>query len=163
VEGVVWWVALCHFYDRKNLNDSFYFTAIFFKMKYKIARYSFEKEFITTGILNIKSSEQQTILNFIDNEIELEESAFYHPMAALENLRNTLEKKYQSLINCNGCRRDTAYRFTGGYGTYEIEFGKQATKDLHLFEPTTKIEMLCKVDEHIAAYNVWLNSLLQKC
>jgi hypothetical protein len=54
---------------------------------------------------------------------------------------------------------DTAYRATGGYGTYIIEYGKQARRSLSLFDPTQAIDQLCKVEKHKTAYGIWLKSL----
>ena len=89
-------------------------------------------------------------------------SELYHPLVALESLRIILEIEYKSIIGCNGCRIDTAFRPTGGYGTYKIVAGRQATEIMNIFEPTDEVDKLCTVDEHIIAYNKWIESLSEK-
>jgi hypothetical protein len=128
-------------------------------MIFSIKRYSLDKEFISIGNLTIASEEQRTNLRFSDNSIEVTASELYHPLTALESLRRTLEKEYSSIIACNGCRCDTSYRPTGGFGTYRTFLGQQATEWLNIFEPTNEIDKLCTVDQHKAAYTEWLNSL----
>ena len=128
-------------------------------MIFSINRYSLDKRFISEGNLTITSEGQRTTLLYADSEIEIKASELYHPLTALEGLREILEKEYSSIIACNGCRCDTAYRPTGGYGTYKIILGQQATERLNLFEPTNEIEKLCTVDQHKAAYKKWVNSL----
>ena len=91
-----------------------------------------------------------------------EVTELYHPLVALEKLRRKPEDNHFSIIGINGCRIDTSYRATGGYGTYLIENGKQAKKSLILFEPTQEINKLCLVNEHITAYDKWLESLKLK-
>lgn len=66
---------------------------------------------------------------------------------------------FNSTLAINGCRIDTAYRATGGYGTYIIEHGKQATNLVSLFDPTTEVDKLCSIDTHKTAFKTWLNSL----
>ena len=128
-------------------------------MTFTINRYSLDKHFISVGTLTISSEGQKTNLSFSDNIIEVSSSELYHPLVALASLRLTLEKEYSSLIACNGCRRDTSYRPTGGYNTYLIVACQQATKLMNMFNPTDQVEKLCTVDEHKMAYKDWLDSL----
>ena len=86
-------------------------------------------------------------------------SELYHPLVALKSLRKILEIEYASIIGCNGCRIDTSYRPTGGYGTYKIVTGQPATETMNIFEPTEEVDKLCTVDEHIIAYDKWIDSL----
>ena len=131
-------------------------------MKNIINRYSLTGEFILQGILNVESGGQSTRLTYTDSEIEEFSNELYHPIIALESLRKILETKHQSFINCNGCRIDSAYRETGGWGTYILTYGKQATESVNLFDSTDEITKLCTVDSHKAAYKVWLGSLGNK-
>ena len=124
-----------------------------------VDRYSLDKTFISKGQLKIEEQDHSTILTYIDNDINISASGLHHPIKALEDLRKQLETVFNSILAINGCRIDTAYRPTGGYGTYIIEYGKQATNSLNLFEATKAIDKLCSVEEHKAAYNAWLKSL----
>ncbi len=124
-----------------------------------IRRYSLTKENISTGTLTVLNKGQVTTLTFKDPIIEVTVSELNHPLMALESLRSVLEIEHKSLLDCNGCRIDTSYRATGGYGAYKIVSGQQATKILNIFEPTNDIEKLCTVEEHKAAYQKWMNSL----
>ena len=128
-------------------------------MTFSVNRYSLDKKFISAGSLTITSEGQRTSVVFSDGQVEAEASELYHPLIALESLRKILEQKHSSIIACNGCRSDTAYRPTGGFGTYKIVFGQQASERLNIFEPTTEVGKLCTVDEHKAAYKKWIASL----
>lgn len=129
-------------------------------MNYQIDRYSLDKQLIEKGRLYlIDDPKNKFKLIFKDSEIDVESINYDHPLLALENLRIKLEKKYNSLINCSGCRIDVAYRPTGGFGSYEIEMSKPATKRIALFEPTNKIELLSTVREQQSHYQEWLNSI----
>ena len=123
-----------------------------------IKRFSLDKQNISTGTLTVISQGQITNLTFKDSTIEVTVSELYHPLIALESLRKVLEIEHQSLLGCNGCRIDTSYRATGGYGTYKIVPRQQATETLNIFEPTNDIEKLCTVNEHKAAYQKWIDS-----
>jgi hypothetical protein len=126
-----------------------------------INRYSLEREFISRGILILKDERELTHLKYRDSLIEEFSNELYHPLIALEKLREILETKHQSLLGCNGCRIDTSYRATGGYGTYVIHKGIQAQANelLNLFYQTNEIAKLCTVAEHKIAYKEWLQSL----
>lgn len=124
-----------------------------------IRRYSLTKENISTGTLTVSSKGQVTTLTFKDPIIEVTVRELYHPLMALESLRRVLEIEHKSLLGCNGCRIDTSYRATGGYGTYKTVPGQQATEILNIFEPTNDIEKLCTVEEHKAAYQQWIDNL----
>ena len=128
-------------------------------MQYSIKRYNFRKEFIAAGLLTITSEGQTTHLTYFDSEIEESVCELYHPIAALESLRNALENKYKSIIGCTGCRIDSTYRATGGFGTYIINYGEPASKRASLFEPTDEVSKLCTVDEHKVAYKEWTDSI----
>ena len=128
-------------------------------MVYSINRYNLERERINSGGLTVDFHDQKTTIHYVDDEVEVYSEDDYHPLVALEKLRVILESKYESLINCSGCRKDTSYRPRGGTITYLIENGKQATKTINLFEPTNKINLLCTVQEHKESYEIWLNSL----
>jgi hypothetical protein len=128
-------------------------------MEYEIKRYSLDKKIISNGVLSIIDNGPGTKLIFKDSMIEVHSDDLCHPLMALEKLRITLETEYESIIACNGCRIDTSYRPTGGYGTYKIRAGQQATERLNLFRSTNEIELLCTVEEHTAAYKKWLDSL----
>ncbi len=130
-------------------------------MEYLIKRYNLQKDFITTGLLTIISEGQTTHLTFTDSAIKESVSELYHPIIALESLRRVLENKYESIIGCIGCRIDSAYRATGGYGTYLITYGEPASERACLFEPTDEVAKLCTVDEHKVAYKLWTESLQQ--
>ena len=127
--------------------------------KITIKRYDFNKIFISEGILTIVSEGQLTTLTYTDNVIEEIVTGLYHPLSVFESLRVILETKYQSLLGCNGCRIDTSYRATGGWGIYKIEYGKQATESLNIFEPTDEIKRICTVADLKEAYKKWLDSL----
>jgi hypothetical protein len=131
-------------------------------MTQTITRYSINKQSISEGILTVTDKGEATHLTFKDQAIEVSVSELYHPLIALESLRKILETRHKSIIACNGCRIDTAYRPTGGYGTYKIVLGQQATETLNIFEPTDEIEKLCTVDQHEAAYEKWIDSLAKK-
>ncbi|OQP67798.1 hypothetical protein [Niastella populi] len=130
-------------------------------MQYSIKRYDLRKNLISTGLLIVRSEGQTTHLTYADSEITESVSELYHPIVALESLREVLERKYESIIGCNGCRIDSAYRATGGYGTYIVNYGEPASKKVSLFEPTDEIAKLCTVEEHKDSYNKWINSLGQ--
>jgi hypothetical protein len=130
-----------------------------FKMTQTITRYSLDKKIISNGILTITNEGQATHLTFKDSAIKVNASELYHPLVALVSLRKILETEYKSIIGCNGCRVDTAFRPTGGYGTYKIVTGQQATETMNIFEPTEEVDKLCTVDEHIIAYDKWIDSL----
>lgn len=127
-------------------------------MKKSISRYNFNKQLIANGELEIIQKNSNFEISYKDTELELTATAPYHPLTALENLRIQLETK-ESYINCMGCRIDTSYRPTGGYGTYIIETGIQATNSVNLFEPTSEIDKLCKVSDHQENYLNWIRSL----
>jgi hypothetical protein len=128
-------------------------------MQITVDRYSLDKRFIATGQLHIEAKDHSTILTYFDDSVEVFASAPYHPIVALENLRRQLAVDFESTLAINGCRVDTDYRATGGYGCYIIKFGKQATKPVSLFDPTKEIDKLCTVEVHKAAYKTWLKSL----
>ena len=128
-------------------------------MTHEITRYSLDKKIISNGVLSIINDGQVTTLIFKDSTIEVHSDDLYHPLIALEKLRIILETEYESIIACNGCRIDTSYRPTGGYGTYKIIQGQPATERINLFRPTNEIDKLCTVDEHTAAYKKWIDSL----
>ena len=128
-------------------------------MKYIVNRYSLTKDFISTGTLTITSQGQSTYLTYADATIEETVNELYHPLTALSSLRQILEAKHKSIINCTGCRIDSAYRPTGGYGTYIITYGKPGTERASLFEPTTEILKLCTLEEHKIAYKKWTDSI----
>ena len=128
-------------------------------MQYPINRYSLTKELITTGTLTIIDEGNAIELVYVDSVIKESARELHHPLTALESLRKTLETKHCSLLNCNGCRIDTAYRATGVSEVYLIEDGKRATKSVDMFEPTKEIAKLCTVEEHELAYDKWLDSL----
>jgi hypothetical protein len=128
-------------------------------MQYSIKRYNLRKNLIATGLMTITSEGQTTHLTYADSEIKESVSELYHPIAALESLRRVLENKYESIIGCTGCRIDSAYRATGGYGTYIITYGEPASERVSLFEPTDEIEKLCTVEEHKVSYKKWVDSL----
>src|SRR5438067_2437041 len=108
-------------------------------MEHIVNRYNLRREFLSKGILTIINEEQITYLTYKDSLIEESVSEMYHPLMALTSLRNILENKYESIIGCFGCRIDTAYRPTGGYGTYIITSGQPATQRVNIFEPTDEI------------------------
>ena len=89
----------------------------------------------------------------------LNDKTKYEAYEQVENLRQQLAVDFNSTLAINGCRVDTDYRATGGYGCYIIELGKQATNSVSLFDPTKDIDKLCTVDVHKAAYKTWLKSL----
>jgi hypothetical protein len=124
-------------------------------MKFSVKRYGFDKHFIGEGILTVADDGLNIVLSYRDSEIAVEASAMHHPISALENLRKILELQHNSILACNGCRCDTSYRASGGFGTYKIVAKKPATIVLNLFEPTNEIQKLCTVDEHKAAYLNW--------
>ena len=128
-------------------------------MQIVVDRYSLDKTFIATGQLHVDEKDHSTILTYYDSNIKVSASGLYHPIAALENLRRQLAVDFNSTLAINGCRIDTAYRATGGYGTYIVEHGKPATNSVSLFDPTTVVDKLCSVDIHKAAYKTWLKSL----
>lgn len=127
-------------------------------MQYSIKRYDLRKNLIATGLLTITSEGLTTHLTYTDSEINESVRELYHPIAALESLRRVLEKKHKSIIGCTGCRSDSAYRATGGYGTYIIAHGKPASERASIFQPTDEIEKLCTVEEHKVSYEKWLKS-----
>ncbi|MEO5943582.1 MAG: hypothetical protein ABIP30_07680 [Ferruginibacter sp.] len=129
------------------------------KKEFAVKRYNLMKEFISEGVLTIESEGPSTSLTYTDSITQETATELYHPTAALETLRNNLETKYKSILGCNGCRIDTSYRHTGGWGTYINAQGQQATESLNIFEPTEEISKLCTVKEHQAAYEMWLKSL----
>jgi hypothetical protein len=131
-------------------------------MQYSINRYDLDKGFLSTGTLTIIDENHLTQLIYADSQIKLSASELHHPLMALEKLRKILEAEHQSLLACNGCRIDTAYRPSGGYGVEIIELGKPALDCVDMFEPTTEIEKLCTVDEHKAAYEKWWDSVVRK-
>jgi hypothetical protein len=130
-------------------------------MQFSINRYSLKKELISKGLLIIKDGGQLTILSYHDSMIAESAEALYHPLTALENLRILLEEKHGSLINCMGCRIDTAFRASGGYGSYIISLDHsrpvRESDSINIFEPTDNISKLCTVSEHILAYDKWCN------
>ena len=127
-------------------------------MQITVDRYSLEKTFIATGQLQVEEKDNSTILTYYDGSMKVSTSGLYHPIVALENLRQQLAVDFNSILAINGCRVDTDYRATGGYGCYVIELGKPATNSLCLFNPTNAIDKLCTVDVHKAAYRMWLKS-----
>lgn len=131
-------------------------------MIYAVKRYSLNKQLISSGQLEIKQESQTTTLIYADDKITETATEPYHPLVALESLRKKLETEHNSIISINGCRIDTAYRPTGGNGTYLIKQGRQATKSVSLFEPTMEVDKLCTVEEHEAAYDKWVESLMPK-
>lgn len=122
-------------------------------------RFSLDRIFISKGQLKIEEKEHATILTYSDNHVHISASALHHPIKALEKLRQQLEAGYNSTLAINGCRIDTSYRATGGYRTYITEHGKQAIAMVSLFNPTKRIDKICKVDEHKSAYKSWIDSL----
>lgn len=128
-------------------------------MQTKVDRYSLDKTFIAAGQLQVEEKDHSTILTYYDSDIKVSATGLYHPIVALENLRRRLAIDFNSTLAINGCRVDTDYRATGGYGTYVIELGKLATKSVSLFKPTKAIDKLCTVEAHKAAYKTWLKSL----
>ena len=128
-------------------------------MQITVDRYSLDKTIIATGQLQVEEKDHSTILTYYDNNIKISASGLYHPIVALENLRRQLAVDFNSTLAINGCRVDTDYRATCGYGCYVIEFGKQATNSVSLFDPTKAIDKLCTVEVHKAAYKAWLKSL----
>jgi len=128
-------------------------------MQYSINRYDLRKDLIATGLLTVTSEGQTTHLTYADSAIKESVSELYHPITALESLRRVLENKYESIIGCAGCRIDSAYRATGGRGTYIITFGEPASERVNLFEPTDEIAKLCTVEEHKISYKKWIDSL----
>ncbi|MBO9203240.1 MULTISPECIES: hypothetical protein [Niastella] len=128
-------------------------------MQYSIKRYDLRKNLVATGLLTITSEGQTTHLKYTDSEVNESVSELYHPISALESLRRVLENKHESIIGCTGCRIDSAYRATGGYGTYIIVYGKPASERASIFQPTDEIEKLCTVEEHKSSYKKWLESL----
>lgn len=128
-------------------------------MKYNVKRYKFDKQYICDGELHIIDEGQSTTLKYFDNEISIEVTELYHPLASLRKLRNQLENDYESIIGIQGCRIDVTYRFTGGYGQYIMEQGKQATILVDMFEPTHEIDKLCKEAEQEQAYDNWFDDI----
>lgn len=128
-------------------------------MQIAVDRYSLEKTFIATGQLQVEEKDHSTILTYDDSNIKVSASGLYHPIVALENLRRQLEIDFNSILAINGCRVDTDYRATGGYGAYVIELGKKATNSVSLFDPTKAVNKLCTIEDHKAAYKTWLKSL----
>ena len=128
-------------------------------MEKTISRYSLDKVFITDGLLKIISEGQNTYLTYTDSGISESVSYSHHPMGALDELRNLLENKHNSILNCNGCRVDTSHKYSGGYGTYIIQYGKQASESVCIFDPTKEISKLGTLKEHKVAYKTWLDSL----
>jgi len=128
-------------------------------MEQVINRYNLNKEFVAQGTLIIDHKSQLTTLRYSDTEIDESVSELYHPLKALESLRVVLEQKHKSLIACTGCRNDSAYRATGGNGTYILIHGRPGTERAGLFEPTDEISKLCTVQEHKIAYKKWCDSL----
>lgn len=126
-------------------------------MKHSIKRYSFDRELIAEGELEIIGFNDIYELKYKDAELEITASAPYHPLTALEKLRIQLEANH-SYINCAGCRIDTALRPIG-LSTYIIKMGMPATDTIGLFEPTDEIDKLCKVEEHEKNYQEWFSSL----
>ena len=45
---------------------------------------------------------------------------------------------------------------------YLIEQGKKASENVYMFEPTTETEKLCTLEEHVAAYERWIESVISK-
>jgi hypothetical protein len=130
-------------------------------MEYSIKRYDLRKNLLATGLLIVKSEGQATHLTYADSEIKESVIEPYHPIVALESLRRVLEDKYESIIGCNGCRIDSTYRATGGYGTYIITYEPPATERVNIFESTDEIDKLCTVEEHKVSYKRWVDSLGQ--
>jgi len=127
---------------------------------YKINRYSLDKNFIAEGLLKVINNGPGTILLYKDFKIEVSANDAHHPLMALSRLRDELEFKYASLINCSGCRLDTSYRPTGGYEAYILHAGKPAFEHDHVntFEPTAEIDKLGTVKQHEDAYEFWCKS-----
>jgi hypothetical protein len=128
-------------------------------MEYSIKRYSLNKELISEGSLVVTFDNNSTKLIYSDSEITESVEEKYHPIAALESLRKLLENEHKSLLNCNGCRIDTSYKYSGRITTFLIQQGKQATIILDMFEPTTDISKLCTIEEHKLAYRKWADDL----
>jgi hypothetical protein len=129
-------------------------------MEIQLKRYCLtDKHFIASGTLSIINNGKDKGLRYVDPFIDDSFTALYHPLTALEALRINFEAKYNSVLNCNGCRIDTSYRPTGSFKIYIIEPGKQATNIVHMFHETDKIEELTTITEHKNAYKMWLNSL----
>jgi hypothetical protein len=129
---------------------------------YKVSRYSLDKEFIASGTLTIIDEGQKTKLIYKDDEVEVQASALYHPIVALEELRKELEMKHNSLLGINGCRTEMSLQTSGSFSSYLIEEGVIATENVHMFEPTTEVEKLCTVEQHEVAYEKWLESVMPK-
>lgn len=131
-------------------------------MKITVGRYNFNKELICIGELEViqDCNEHKTILVYTDKNINITASELYHPIKSLESLRKILESQYSSILAINGCRIDTSYRATGHHGQYIIEWGKQTSMRVSMFEPTTEIDKLGTIEEHKKAYLDWANSLL---
>ena len=121
---------------------------------YTVNRYSLEKEFSASGKLTVIDKGQKVELIFKDAEVEVQASALYHPIVALENLRKELETKHNSLLGINGCRKDTSRQTSGNFYSYIIETGKKPTENVQMFQPTTEVEKLCTVQQHEAAYEI---------
>jgi hypothetical protein len=129
---------------------------------YKVNRYTLDKELIANGTLTVIDEGQKTKLIYKDAEVEVQASALHHPITALENLRKELEVKHNSLLGINGCRMDTSRQTSSSFGSYLVEDGLKATEDVHMFEPTTEVGKLCTVEQHEAAYEKWLDSVMPK-
>ena len=124
----------------------------------KDKRFSFDGQVLGFGQLKI---DQSDVLNLIytEDEIQVESSDKFHPLVALEKLRLKLEKNHESLLGLIGCEKDTAYRPTGNFRSYKIEFGKPATKQIEIFETTKNNKMLSTVSDHKKHYETWLESI----
>ncbi|MBP8192347.1 MAG: hypothetical protein KAX69_02000 [Chitinophagales bacterium] len=128
-------------------------------MKYKVKRYDFNKQYICDGEFHIIDEGQSTTLKYFDNEISIEVTELYHPLASLKKLRSQLENNYESIIGIEGCRIDVTYRATGHFGQYIMESGKPATISVNMFEPTNEVDKLCKEAEQEEAYYKWFNDI----
>jgi hypothetical protein len=131
--------------------------------KYKINRYSLDKEYIMTGEITVTEDGPLTELLYKDTELEETASDRGLPMVALIVLREKLETKHKSILAINGSRIDTTLRPTGGDIAYVIRDNIIAEDDwVGIFEPTTELEKLCTVQQHEKAYDEWCDAVCPK-
>ncbi len=131
--------------------------------KYKVDRYSLDKEYITTGELTVIENGPLTELYYKDTQVEETASDRGLPMVALIALRQTLETKHKSLLAVNGSRIDTTLRPTVGDIAYVIRDDKIDKDDwVAIFEPAIELDKLCTVQQHEKAYDEWCDAVCPK-
>lgn len=78
--------------------------------KVTVDRYSLDKTFIATGQLQIEAKDHSTILTYLTTKIKVSENGLYHPIVALENLRQQLAVDFNSALGINGGVTQTTER-----------------------------------------------------